>query len=77
MNKVLPAAGLLFFAILFPLPAATEAELFSEAESYYLQRQASKAYVEPEEIAETILFLASDKAKSITGQFIGLDGAFD
>ena len=49
----------------------------AEAESYYLQRQASKAYVEPEEIAATILFLASDQAKSLTGQFIGLDGAFD
>ena len=49
----------------------------AEAESYYLKRQASKAYTEPEEIAETILFLASDKAKSLTGQFIGLDGAFD
>jgi NAD(P)-dependent dehydrogenase (short-subunit alcohol dehydrogenase family) len=49
----------------------------AEAEQHYLSRQASRAYVEPEEIAETILFLASDKAKSITGQFIGLDGAFD
>ena len=49
----------------------------ADAEKHYLQRQASRAYVEPEEIAETILFLASDKAKSITGQFIGLDGAFD
>ena len=49
----------------------------ADAEKHYLSRQASRAYVEPEEIAETILFLASDKAKSITGQFIGLDGAFD
>jgi NAD(P)-dependent dehydrogenase (short-subunit alcohol dehydrogenase family) len=49
----------------------------ADAEKHYLQRQASHAYVEPEEIAETILFLAGDKAKSITGQFIGLDGAFD
>ncbi|MGE5146065.1 MAG: SDR family NAD(P)-dependent oxidoreductase [Candidatus Eiseniibacteriota bacterium] len=49
----------------------------AETENILLHRQASKAYIEPEEIAETILFLASDKAKSITGQFIGLDGAFD
>jgi NAD(P)-dependent dehydrogenase (short-subunit alcohol dehydrogenase family) len=49
----------------------------ADAEKHYLSRQASRAYIEPEEIAETILFLASDKAKSITGQFIGLDGAFD
>lgn len=49
----------------------------ADAEKHYLSRQASKAYVEPEEIAATILFLASDQAKSLTGQFIGLDGAFD
>jgi NAD(P)-dependent dehydrogenase (short-subunit alcohol dehydrogenase family) len=49
----------------------------ADAEKHYLSRQASKAYVEPEEIAETVLFLASDKAKSINGQFIGLDGGFD
>lgn len=49
----------------------------AEAEAHYLKRQASHAYVEPEEIAATILFLASDRAKSINGQFIGLDGAFD
>src|SRR5690606_17825700 len=41
-----------------------------EAEAHYLQRQANRAYVEPEEVAATVLFLASDKAKSITGQFI-------
>jgi NAD(P)-dependent dehydrogenase (short-subunit alcohol dehydrogenase family) len=49
----------------------------ADAEKHYLSRQASKAYVEPEEIAATILFLASDQAKSINGQFIGLDGGFD
>ena len=28
----------------------------------------------PEEIAQTILFLASDKAPFITGQIVGVDG---
>ena len=32
---------------------------------------------EPEEIADTILFLASDAARSITGQFISVDGYYE
>lgn len=46
------------------------------AEAHYLGRQATRAFIEPEEIAATILFLASDAARSITGQFIGVDGGF-
>ena len=30
----------------------------------------------PEDVAEAVLFLASDKASFITGQFIGVDGGF-
>lgn len=48
-----------------------------EAEAHYLRRQATGRFVEPEEIAETILFLASDAARSITGQFLGVDGGFE
>ena len=48
----------------------------TDAEAHYLGRQATRAFVEPEEIAATILFLASDAARSITGQFIGVDGGF-
>ena len=47
-----------------------------DAEAHYLGRQATRAFIEPEEIAATILFLASDAARSITGQFIGVDGGF-
>lgn len=48
-----------------------------QAEAHYLRRQATGRFVEPEEIAETILFLASDAARSITGQFLGVDGGFE
>jgi len=48
-----------------------------EARSHYLSRQATGKLVEPQEIADTILFLASDKAKSITGQFIQVSGGFE
>lgn len=47
-----------------------------DAEAHYLGRQATRAFVEPDEIAATILFLASDAARSITGEFIGVNGGF-
>lgn len=47
------------------------------AEARYLARAATGAFVEPDEIAATVLFLASDAARSITGQFIGVDGGFE
>jgi NAD(P)-dependent dehydrogenase (short-subunit alcohol dehydrogenase family) len=49
----------------------------ASAEARYLARAATGAFVEPEEIAATVLFLASDAARSITGQFIGVDGGFE
>ncbi|MDW8397857.1 MAG: 3-oxoacyl-ACP reductase FabG [Acetobacteraceae bacterium] len=48
-----------------------------QAEAHYLRRQATGRFIEPEEIAGTILFLASDAARSITGQFLGVDGGFE
>ncbi|WP_018700666.1 SDR family NAD(P)-dependent oxidoreductase [Amorphus coralli] len=49
----------------------------AEAEAHYLARQATKAFVEPEEVARTIVFLASGAARSINGAFLPIDGGFD
>ncbi len=48
-----------------------------EAEQHYLGRQAIKEYVEPGEVAEMVSYLCSRRARSITGQFIGVDGGFE
>ena len=48
-----------------------------EAEGYYLARQATEAFVEPQEVAEMIAYLCTPKARSITGQFIGVNGGFE
>lgn len=49
----------------------------AEAERHYLGRQATAAYVEPQEIAAMVSYLCSPAARSITGQFIGVDGGFE
>jgi len=49
----------------------------AEAEQWYLARQASGAYIEPQEIAEMVSYLCTPKARSITGQFIGVNGGFE
>ncbi|GIT06670.1 MAG: hypothetical protein CM1200mP30_03000 [Pseudomonadota bacterium] len=33
-----------------------------------------QCFVDPEEIAELICFLSSDRAKHISGQIVGVDG---
>jgi NAD(P)-dependent dehydrogenase (short-subunit alcohol dehydrogenase family) len=49
----------------------------AEAERHYLGRQATEAYVEATEIAAMVSYLCSPAARSITGQFIGVDGGFE
>lgn len=49
----------------------------ADAERHYLGRQATGAYIEPAEIAAMVSYLCSDAARSITGQFIGVDGGFE
>jgi NAD(P)-dependent dehydrogenase (short-subunit alcohol dehydrogenase family) len=50
---------------------------FAEAERHYLGRQATGAYIEPQEIAAMVSYLCSPAARSITGQFLGVDGGFE
>lgn len=45
-----------------------------EAEQEYLKYISLRTWIQPSEIADTILFLASDKARHITGQEIAVDG---
>lgn len=47
-----------------------------QAEAHYLDRQPTGRLVPPSDIAETILFLASARAVSITGQFIEVSGGY-
>lgn len=61
------------------LPGTTNTELFREGKSDELIAQlasmtAFKRIGEPEDIAKTVLFLASDEAKWITGQNIASNG---
>jgi NAD(P)-dependent dehydrogenase (short-subunit alcohol dehydrogenase family) len=49
----------------------------AEAERHYLGRQATRAYIEASEIAAMVSYLCSSAARSITGQFIGVDGGFE
>jgi NAD(P)-dependent dehydrogenase (short-subunit alcohol dehydrogenase family) len=48
-----------------------------QAERYYLARQATGAFIEPQEIAEMVSYLCTPHARSITGQFIGVNGGFE
>ena len=61
-------------------PGFTETEMTEKTISPQIQKQIDKILLKrmanPKEIAETILFLASDKSSYITGQTIPVDGGF-
>lgn len=78
VNAILPGSvrGERIGSVIAAFAAANRMPI-EEAEAHYLRRQATGRFIEPEEIAGTILFLASDAARSITGQFIGVDGGFE
>ncbi len=46
----------------------------AQAQHDAVQYVSTRSVIEPEELAETVLFLASDAARNITGQLIGVDG---
>jgi len=45
-----------------------------EIRNIYLRQSSMRSFVSPEEIADTILFLASNKASRISGQALAIDG---
>jgi NAD(P)-dependent dehydrogenase (short-subunit alcohol dehydrogenase family) len=45
-----------------------------EVRNVYLRQSSMRSFVSPEEIADTVLFLASDKASQISGQALAIDG---
>ncbi len=47
-----------------------------EAKAGFLSMMPAKRAAEPEEIAQTILFLASNKARYLTGQSVAVDGGY-
>ena len=64
-----------------PGPVATDMlERFTggneQAKAGFLSTIPAKRAATPEEIAQTIVFLASDKARYLTGQIVAVDGAY-
>lgn len=78
VNAILPGSvrGARIESVVSNYAEANDMSL-AEAEAHYLSRQSTRAFVEPEEIAAMVLYLASEAARSITGQFIGVDGGFE
>jgi NAD(P)-dependent dehydrogenase (short-subunit alcohol dehydrogenase family) len=63
-------------------PGPVETEMLNrfagneEAKAGFLESMPAKRAATPDEIAQTILFLASDKARYLTGQRIAVDGGY-
>ena len=47
------------------------------AESRLLQRQAIARFIEPEEVADAVAYLVSDRAKAVSGAFVDVNGYFE
>ena len=54
--------------------AKEEGKSISEMEEEYLKYISMRCWIHPREIGDLAVFLASEKAKHITGQFIAVDG---
>jgi NAD(P)-dependent dehydrogenase (short-subunit alcohol dehydrogenase family) len=52
------------------------ADRLEEYNRFILERQCIKARIQPEDVANLALFLASDAARMISGQNIGIDGGW-
>ena len=54
--------------------AKEEGKSISEMEEEYLKYISMRCWIDPREVGDLAVFLASEKAKHITGQFIAVDG---
>ena len=54
--------------------AKDEGLSIAEVEARYLKFISTRSKVSPDEIAEMVLYLNSDKARNITGQMVSVDG---
>ena len=63
-------------------PGATRTEMFlsnasEEARAFFVNRTALGRLGEPEEVAEVVAFLASERAGWLTGQVVSARGGFE
>tara|TARA_B100000586_G_C19752763_1_gene278628 strand:- start:53 stop:349 length:297 start_codon:yes stop_codon:yes gene_type:complete len=54
--------------------ARKEGKNLTQVEEEYLKYISMRCWINPEEIGDLAVFLSSDKAKHISGQFIAVDG---
>ncbi|MEE2746273.1 MAG: SDR family oxidoreductase [Pseudomonadota bacterium] len=54
--------------------AKREKKSIDQTESEYLKYISMRCWIDPKEVGDLAVFLASEKAKHITGQFIAVDG---
>jgi NAD(P)-dependent dehydrogenase (short-subunit alcohol dehydrogenase family) len=52
------------------------ADRIEQYNDWIIENQCLKARIEPRDVAELVLFLASDRSRMITGQNVGIDGGW-
>ena len=54
--------------------AEADGKTLEETEAEYLKYISMRCWIEPKEVGDLVVFLSSEKAKHISGQFIAVDG---
>ena len=54
--------------------AEADGKTLEETEEEYLKYISMRCWIEPKEVGDLVVFLSSEKAKHISGQFIAVDG---
>ena len=54
--------------------AEADGRTLEETEEEYLRYISMRCWIEPKEVGDLVVFLSSEKAKHISGQFIAVDG---